>query len=243
VTEFQKPFHSSPSARVEADYVNGVQALQNGNWNAASRHFVDAARAGHVSALFNLSLLWGGGFVTPYDFDLAADSWYKAAAAGHPHAREALWQLEAADRAGFGFDNLAKFAEEPNDGDFVPSTMICAARFTDAVCRKAGATVDVIAHELDIASKSNDPHVLAFLARTGIRSDFFRGGSTRIKPGSAADQIIDGLNEFVVSMLVAGIPPKHAAMARCSIVGYVIAKSPYGDQSEPLRGLDTFFAA
>ncbi|WP_207081339.1 sel1 repeat family protein [Novosphingobium sp. KA1] len=34
---------------------------------------------------------------------------------------------------------------------------------------------------------------------------------------------------------------KLAVMARCSIVGHIIAKSPYGDRSQPLRGVDTFF--
>lgn len=241
--EFQNPFFTSASEDVEAEYVAGVGALQQGDCNAASRHFGNAARGGHVSALFNLSLLWGGGSVTPYDFDLAADCWYKAADAGHPRAKAALWHLEAADRGGYGADNLANFAQQANPGGgLIPSTMICAARFYDVICRKYGATVDVIAYELDAAAKSDFDFVHSFIQRTGVDKDFYQGGLDRIKPGSAADQITDGLNKLYVAMKRSGVSDQLAVMARCSIVGHIIAKSPYGDRSEPLRGVDTFFA-
>ena len=72
MAEFQNPFFTSSSEGVETEYVAGVIALQGSDYHAASRHFANAAQGGHVSALFNLSLLWGGGSVTPYDFDLAA---------------------------------------------------------------------------------------------------------------------------------------------------------------------------
>lgn len=242
MVEFQNPYFTSTSDDVESEYVSGLAALQAGDCNAASRHFGNAARDGHVSALFNLSLLWGGGSVTPYDFDLAADCWYKAAEAGHPRAKAVLWQLEAADRGGFGADNLAKFAEEENFGDgLIPSIMICAARFYDVICRKYGATADVIAYELDAAATSDFDFVLSFINRTGIEPAFFDGGLNRLKSGSAADQITDGLNKLHVAMQRSGLSDKLAIMARCSIVGHIIAKSPYGDRSQPLRGVDTFF--
>lgn len=242
MAEFQKPFFTSSSEKIEGEYVAGVSAIQEGNFSAASTHFGNAARGGHVSALFNLSLLWGGGSVTPYDFDLAADCWYKAAEAGHPRAKDVLWQLEAADRGGFGADNLAKFAEEAASGDsLVPSIMICAARFYDVICRKYGATVDVIAYELDAAATSDFDFVHYFVKRTGIDTGFYDGGLNRLKPGSAADQITDGLNKLHVAMRRSGVSDKLAVMARCSIVGHIIAKSPYGDRSQPLRGVDTFF--
>lgn len=242
MAEFQNPFFTSTSDDVECEYVAGVAALQTGNCSAASRHFGNAARDGHVSALFNLSLLWGGGSVTPYDFDLAADCWYKAAEAGHPRAKAVLWQLEAADRGGFGADNLAKLAEDANSGDsLIPSIMICAARFYDVICRKYGATVDVIAYELDAAATSDFGFVHSFIKRTGIDTAFYDGGLNRLKAGSAADQITDGLNKLHVAMRRSGVSDKLAVMARCSIVGHIIAKSPYGDRSQPLRGVDTFF--
>ena len=242
MAEFQNPFFTSSSEGVETEYVAGVIALQGSDYHAASRHFANAAQGGHVSALFNLSLLWGGGSVTPYDFDLAADCWYKAAEAGHPRAKASLWQLEAADRGGIGADNLVKFVEEANAGNIIiPSIMICAARFYDVICRKYGATADVIAYELDAAATSDFDFVHSFIKRTGIDRSFYDGGLNRLKPGSAADQITDGLNKLHVSMLRSGVSDKLTAMSRCSIVGYIIAKSPYSDRAQPLRGLDTFF--
>ncbi|MFA3760596.1 hypothetical protein V1954_12400 [Yersinia sp. 2538 StPb PI] len=242
MAEFQDPFFTSTSEDVEAEYVCGVEALRAGDCNAASRHLGNAARGGHVSALFNLSLLWGSGSVTPYDFDLAADCWYKAAEAGHPRAKAILWQLEAADRGGFGANNLAKFAKDANSGDsLIYSIMVCAARFYDVICRKYGATVDVIAYELDTATMSNFDFVHSFVKRTGINKDFYEGGLNRLKPDSAADQIVDGLNQLHAAMRSSGVSEKLAAMARCSIVGHIIAKSPYGEHSQPLRGIDTFF--
>jgi hypothetical protein len=244
MVEFQNPFFTSTSKDVEAEYAAGVAALQAGDCNAASTHFGSAARGGHVSAMFNLSLLWGGGSVTPYDFDLAADCWYKAAAAGHPRAQAALFQLEAADRGGLGAENLARFAEDPRSGgNLIPSVMICAARFFDVVCRKYGATADVIAYELDGAAKSSFAFVRSFVTRTGVGKDVYEGGMNRLKPGSAADQVTDGLNDLFFAMMRAGIDRKLATMARCSIVGHVVAKSPYGGRSEPLLGRDMFFEA
>jgi hypothetical protein len=119
--------------------------------------------------------------------------------------------------------------------------MICAARFYDVICRKYGALTDVIAYELDAAATSDFDFVHSFINRTGIGKDFYEGGLNRLKPGSAADQITDGLNKLHIAMRHSGVSDKLAVMARCSIVGYIIAKSPYGGRSEPLRGIDTFF--
>ena len=49
MAEFQNPFFTSASEDVEAEYVAGVLALQNGDYYAAIRCFGNAAREGHVS--------------------------------------------------------------------------------------------------------------------------------------------------------------------------------------------------
>lgn len=240
---FQKPFFKSKNADVEGEYVTGVRHLQRGDMNAASRHLVKAAEGGHASAFYNLSILWGSGAVSPYDFDAAADCWYKAAAAGHPKAQESLWLLEAADRAGFGTENLIDMAlKQGKNGALLNSNvMICAARFFDVTCKKYGATNDVIAYELDGAASSDWKFIHAFIDRMGIDCSFYEGGLDRLSEGSAADQVTDGLNHFAVAMGQIGYDQYSIAMARCSIVGYIILKSPYGQHAEPLRGLDTFF--
>lgn len=240
---FQKPFFKSKNASVEDEYVTGVRHLQRGDMNAASRHLVKAAEGGHASAFYNLSILWGSGAVSPYDFDAAADCWYKAAAAGHPKAQETLWLLEAADRGGFGADNLVKMVRThgKNGALLQPFLMICAARFFDVTCKKYGATNDVIAYELDGAASSEWKFIHAFIERMGIDRSFYEGGLNRLPEGSAADQVTDGLNAFSVAMGQIGYDQNLVVMARCSIVGYIILKSPYGQRAEPLRGLDVFF--
>lgn len=239
---FQNPFFKSKNKTVEDEYTTGVLHLQRGEWTAASRHLSTAAQGGHVSATYNLSLLWGSGRVTPYDFDVAADCWYKAAAMGHPKAQETLWLIEAADRGGFGVDNLVKMTiDQGSSQGLVAALMICAARFFDVTCRKYGATTDVIAYELDGAATSDWKFIHAFLNRTGIDPSFYENGLNRLQEGSAADQVTDGLNRLAVAMQQVGFDPKVTVMARCSIVGYIIQKSAYGSKSAPLRGLDTFF--
>ncbi|NDR58268.1 sel1 repeat family protein [Aliiruegeria sabulilitoris] len=240
---FRKPFFKSGNSGVEADYIAGVTYIQRGDWAAASRHFLRAAEGGHISALYNLSLIWGSGTITPYDFDAAADCWYKAAAAGHPKAKESLWLLEAADRGGFGSDNLvALLQSQPGQGDVLPAVlMICAARFYDVVCKQYGATSDVIAYELDGAMTSDWKFVHDYVKRTGIDRSVYEGGLERLKEGSAADQVTDGLNDFSNALRQKGFDQKLIVMARCSIVGYIIQKSPFGGRAEALRGADSFF--
>jgi len=241
---FQKPFFKSKDSTVEDEYSAGVKFLQRGDMNSASRHFAAAAKEGHTSAYYNLSILWGSGAVTPYDFDAAADCWYKAAAAGHPKAQESIWLLEAADRGGFGSNNLAALAlKQGRNGNVLQSeVMVCAARFFDVICKKYGATNDVISYELDAAATSDWSFIHDFVKRTGVDKSFYDGGLDRLTEGSAADQVTDGLNEISVAMSQAGYDQNLVVMARCSIVGYIVLKSPYGNRSEPLRGVDTFFS-
>lgn len=119
--------------------------------------------------------------------------------------------------------------------------MICAARFFDVTCKKYGATNDVIAYELDGAASSDWKFIHSFIGRTGIDSSFYEGGLNRLSEGSAADQVTDGLNALSVAMGQIGYDQNLIVMARCSIVGYIILKSPYRQNAEPLRGIDAFF--
>jgi len=233
----------------EQAYQQGLKYLKTGGLSKASLKLSEAMNSGHISATYNLSLLWGAGTVSPYDFDIAADCWYKAAAAGHGRAQKSLWLVEAADRGGFGFDNLADQVRQQPAAPIQKGLpmmlngplMICAARFSDACCRKFGATADVIAYELDGAASSDFPFVHAFLARTGLDKTFYEGGLARLVDNSAADQITDGLNVFSVALQQSGIPLQLAVMARCSIVGHIIRKSVFGSKAQPLLGTDKFF--
>jgi TPR repeat protein len=240
---FQNPFFQSKDEKVEGFYTNGNLALQCNQYDLANSNFRKAAEGGHVSAFYNLALLNGCGYISPYDLDLAIDYFYKAASAGHPTASEKLQLLEAADRGGFGSHNLAKFASEtiPLQDGLNHLVMMCAGRFFDVLCKKYGATNDVIAYELDAAATSENPAVLRYLSRTGIPSSFYEGGLNRLTPGSVADQITSGLNELHVGMKKSGMADEMCLMARCTIAGHIIRKSPYGSHSQPLKGVYDFY--
>lgn len=242
MTLFKNPFFESESDDVEADYIKGVQSLASDRFDDASTFFQRAALRGHVSALYNLFVIHASGFISPWNFELAADCWYKAANSGHPSAKGNIWMLEAADRGGFGYDNLADMAADPsNNGRINGVLMTCAARFTDVLCKKYGATSDLIAYEIDAARQSDETDVQKFISRTGISRNFTDGGLSRLVEGTAADQITNGLNQFSVAQKRSGLKDAHIRMARCTIIGYVIQKSIYGNNSQPLLGVDKFF--
>lgn len=239
---FNNPFFKSKNADVEDAYTNGVMALQNDQFDLADRNFRTAAQGGHVSALYNLALLYGGGSISPYDLDFAIDCFYKAANAGHPIASEKRWLLEAADRGGFGTQNLAKFASECGHLEGLNHlVMMCGARFFDVLCKKYGATNDVIAYELDAAATSDYPAIQRFLKRTNISPSFYEGGLNRLVSGSAADQITNGLTELYMGMKAGRVADELCLMARCTIVGHIVLKSPYGSRSAPLKSIKDFY--
>ena len=241
MTSFQKPFFVSTSEETEALYISGVQALQRRDYVSASRNFEIAAAGGHLSAKYNLALIHGAGFLSPYSIDAAADYWYKAAREGHPSALGTLYLLEAADRGGLGYDNLVELAKDNSfDEGLNAFIMISVCRFTDVICKQFGATADYIAYEVDAANTSDLAAVRGFVRRTGIDEEFSRGGLNRLVPGSAADQITDGLNKLSVAMRRSGLSQDLGAMARCTVVGYVISKSPFGRASQPLLGQADF---
>lgn len=240
---FGKQYFKSPNESAEMAYRAGVMAVSAKNYQAAYEHFNEAAEAEHGSAYFNLFLLHGGGYLSTYDLDAAADCHYKAAAIGHPTAKDQLWMLEAADRAGFGMDNLAAYAARSVETGFLPPLlMTCACRFVSAVCLKYGAVAEVIAYELESASSIDDNCVDAFVRRTGIDQSFYRGGMKRVVEGSAADQITDGLNQFGQALSRSDMSSRLGMMACCTVVGHLIRKSYLGESAAPLRGVKQFFA-
>jgi len=128
----------------------------------------------------NLYLMWGTGAVSPYDFDAAADCWYKAAALGHPKAKESLWLIEAADRGGFGTEILADFAEKQgSQNGLVAPVMICAARFFDVLCRKYGES-DVVINAVEGHHNDVEPtSVYTFLTAAADAASAGRPGARR----------------------------------------------------------------
>lgn len=242
MTLFGKPFFTSDEKKTETSYEDGVRCLSRNDFYGANKHFREAASAGHVSAFHNLAILNGAGYISPYDVDFAADCYYKAAAAGHPTAKEQIFWLEAADRAGVGTDNLSNFASKlPAEHGLNHILMMAGCRFYGALCKSYGATNDVIEYELEAASLSDYKFIQSFVQRTGVPASSFKGGLNRLKAGSAADQITDGLNGLYVGLKKSGHSDEICLMARCTIVGYLVSKSMYSEKSSQLLGVDRFF--
>lgn len=239
---FGKQFFKSPNETAEAAYAAGVIAVSRGDYFTACHLFNQAAEAGHASAYYNLFLLQGGGYISPLDPDAAADCFYKAAASEHPTAMAHSYLLKAADRAGFGMDNLAIMAASSQETEHLPPLLlVCGCRYLDAVSKKFGAVTDVIAYELDAASNSEKSYVREFIARTGIDTNVYLGGMNRLIDGSAADEITDGLNQLSIALGRSMLTDDQAMMVRCTMLGYLIGKSHLCDRSSHLLGVSDFF--
>lgn len=246
----------SDDDEAEGRYIKGVLCLRRGDYDGANDNFKAAASKGHVSAYWNLAILIGSGRVTPFDIDYAADCFRAAAGGGHPTANKWIYMLDAADRGGFGYDNLERMIAAGGSQDDLPAILIvCACRFTHVLCTQHGVTDEVIDYELPAAAKSDNPAIREFVRRTGIdlprrpmrwvnespddsHMEFF---SPDLEEGSPADGITDGFNQITVALMRAGYSDELATFARCTVLGYVISKSARGTHAKPLLGLEQFF--
>ncbi len=241
---FGKQFFTGASKSVEDTYQAGSLALMRQDFQTAKELFVAAASEGHGSAVYNLFSMYGGGCLSPYDVDQAVHYWRKAAELNHPTAKQQLFMLEDADRDEFGVQASVKYAGLPAAPGFLSAFLITSAcRSLVATCELHGATSDVIAYELDAASSSEYPMVHAFIQRTGVSRDIYRGGMNRLEEKSPADWVTDGLNELYFAMKRNGVDEHLCLVARCTMVGYLILKSDYGSQSSPLLGVREFMDA
>lgn len=220
----------------------GVDCLQNNDIYGANDYFKQAAADRNISALYNLSLLNGGGSISPYDIDFAVECFRQAAAGAHPNAKEFSVWLDKADDTSFGTIGLSMFASSlPTQDEPNHLLMMVGCRLYSALCERYKATEAVIQYELDAASKSDYSYVQDFIKRTGISKSIYAGGLNKLQEGSAADQITDGLNNLYLHLKKSGNSDSICIMIRCTIVAYIISKSVYSDKAKPMLGFDKFF--
>lgn len=242
---FGKQLFRSKNAEIESFYKAGTRAIAAGQYETARSQLTKAAKGDHASACYNLYALHAGGNISPYEIDTAAHYFQQAAALSHPRANSELYLLEAADRAGFGYDNFLDVIKAcPRAAGYLPPiAMLCACRFTYAVCKKYNIMHDVIAFELDGASYTEKDFVQSFIKRTGLTADFYQGGMDRVESISAAGSTTDGFNKLTRAMRASGIDEDLAIVGRCTILGYLISKSSFGSKSKPLLGVKEFLKA
>jgi len=242
---FSNVFAKSPDKEAQAYFEKGVLCLNMGDFNAARDNFTEADKVDHPSASYNLMLMHGAGYTSPYNINLGALYFYKAAKLGHDRAVKKLGFLEAADRGGFGADNLINLLDgtDARNADSLPAElMIYACRFLSVCCKHHEATDLVVAYELDCATFSEKTAVHKFIQRTGVPKSLYEGGEHGLTEGTVADQVTDVLNNLYVAMNQAGYSQNLCLLMRCTIVGYIISQSSLGNDAEPLLGLDKFFA-
>ena len=244
VTLFSNPAHFRNTCKTtEKIYSEGVLCLQRNDYYGANAFFKTAAEGGNTSALYNLALIHGMGSISPWDIDFSIDCFRRAAAGGHPKAKEFSMWLDKAEDTTFGTMALAKFAttlpaqNEPNH-----LLMMVGCRLYNALCVQYNAADFVIESELDAARHSEHHYIHNFIKRTGISNSVYPGGLNRIEGGSAADQLTDGLNYLHVGLKRGGHSDQICLLIRCTIVGYVISKSRHARRAMPLLGTDKFFA-
>lgn len=239
---FGKAFFESKNLDIEGAYSTGIYCLKNNDIYGANDYFKQAAVEGHISALYNLSLINGGGSVSPYNIDFAVECFRKAAAGGHPTAKKFSAWLGKADDTSFGTIALAMFASKcPAQNEPHHLLMMVACRLYAALCERYGATEAVIRYELDAASTSDHGYVHEFIKRTGIKKPTYESALNSLEEDSAADQITDGLNNLHTGLKQSGYSDDLCIMIRCTIVGYIISKSAHSATARPLLGVDKFF--
>ncbi len=89
-------FTSGPTAPAWAGYDEGVAALNRGDDAAALREFRPLAEQGHAKAQFSLGLMYHKGHGVPQDYAKALQWLRRAAAQGHPKAKDHVKALDAA---------------------------------------------------------------------------------------------------------------------------------------------------
>lgn len=244
-------FHIDPEKDTPDYYFKkGISFIERNDPENAGRMWKVSATRDHVPSIYNLALLNGGGTISPYDIDYAAECFYKSARLEHKEAMQSIYMLEAADRGGFGFDNLARmsgpvptFAGVKAQMSLKPLHTVCACRFVKALCDIFNASEEVIAYELDCAATSDEEYVREFIRRTGVQENFYKGGSNLLERDSPADKITDGLNQLAVSMMEKGVSKEMITFQRCTIVGYMIIHSHLGYNSTQLHGVNRFFSS
>ena len=119
--------------------------------------------------------------------------------------------------------------------------MVCACRYFAVVAGQHGVIEELLAYELAFAALGAE-EARAFVARTGVPQAVLRDPKARnLEPGSAADQLNEGITAFYMGMKQAGYSDDLCLFARCTIVGYLASHSKFASLGEPLRGLDTFY--
>lgn len=224
-------------------YNDGVKALQSCDHYEADELLRAAAEMKHPSALFNLSLLHGSGWISPYDIDFAAECLLKAAELGHAQAALEVPYIVASDQGSLGAIYLEDRALKTVPlNELNAFLMILACRYYKAVCDIHEATEEWLFWEFGVLSRMKSPHVQSFLSRIGVSASEVAPANFQLEAGSYVEAIATFSHQFFQAMKAAGNSDRSCILARCTLVGYVASHSEFEEFHHPLLGADTFFS-
>lgn len=218
-------FHSSGDATLDEQYRSGVMQLKSGDYTGAARSLRAAAASGHVSALYNLALMYKQGLTESFEIEKAIDLFRQAAERGHEQgkAQTALFE-QLGNPQGVSVQLLTylvtNFSRSGGDGAFVygyANEILCTTGDREEL-------MDFVFMELDRASQG-EVSAKAFVQSTGIARPLFEGALERAVGGSLAQMQSERLNQIEEVLAANGIPRVSVIFARCSVVGSVIKKS------------------
>lgn len=218
-------FYSSGDTALDEQYKSGVRLLQSGDYTGAARAFRAAAASGHVSAIYNLAMMYNQGLTESFEIEKAIDLFKQAAERGHEQARLQVALFEQlGNPQGVSVQLLTylvtNFSRLGGDGAFVfgyANEILCTTRDREEL-------TDFVFMELDRASQG-EVSAKAFVQSTGIARSLFEGSLGRSVKGSLARMQSDRLNQIEEVLAVNGIARASVVFARCSVVGCVIKKS------------------
>jgi hypothetical protein len=218
-------FHSSGDTALDEQYKSGVLLLKSGDYTGAARALRAAAASGHVSALYNLALMYKQGLTESFEIEKAIDLFKQAAERGHEQARLQVALFEQlGNPQGVSMELLTylvtNFSRLGGDGAFVfgyANEILCTTRDREEL-------TDFVFMELDRANQG-EVSAKAFVQSTGIARSLFEGSLGRSGEGSLARMQSDRLNQIEEVLAVNGIARASVVFARCSVVGCVIKKS------------------
>lgn len=218
-------FHASGDAALDEQYRSGVLLLKSGDYTGAARALRAVAASGHVSALYNLALMYKQGLTESFEIEKAIDLFKQAAERGHEQAKAqlALFQILGSER-GVSVEHLnalaINFSRAGGDGAFVfgyANEILCTTQDREEL-------TNFVFMELDRASHG-EASERAFVQSTGIPRSRFEGSLVRSVEGTLARMQSDRLNHVGELLALNGIAKPSVIFARCSVVGLVIKKS------------------
>ncbi len=234
------------------DYVEGVQALQNGDYTQAEKSFRLAAKEKHPNALFNLALMNLHGLLDYYDPNEILENLKLAKEVGHERAGLHLQTFEEFATAPLDDNELLHLVE--NFFESSPYSRIAfSGSFTLIACilmeRQLYSMTNpkgLLQYEIESAYSADNDFVTVFLNRFNIPRAFYINKSAVAYVEEDVDRVTDFFNHlsFIQRKCMSSdqtTRDNQIMYTRCIVLGHLINVALGKELTLP--GYHTFFKA